>query len=88
MLLSSGDFWYQVNESGNDALRAEWFPIGVNLGPVTFKYLMDYSKTVGTVLENQQKSLEHQLRAYAPLYKGERLTLSTEGRFTIMQEKD
>ena len=89
MLLSSGDFWYQVNESGNDALRAEWFPIGVNLGPVTFKYLMDYSKTVGTVLENQQKSsLEHQLRAYAPLYKGERFSVNTEIRHTLHAEKD
>ena len=31
---------------------------------------------------------EHQIRAYATLYKGERLTLTTEGRFTISAEND
>ena len=89
MFLSNGDFWYQVNENGNDTLRAEWFPVGVNLGPVTFKYLMDYSKTVGTVQENKEKSsIEHQLRAYAPLYKGERFAVNTEIRHTLHQERD
>ena len=89
MFLSNGDFWYQVNENGNDALRAEWFPIGVKIGPVTLKYLADYSKTVGTIEKDKQKSsLEHQLRAYAPLYKGERFSVNTEIRHTLHVEKD
>ena len=89
MLLSSGDFWYQVNESGNDALRAEWFPIGVKIGPVTAKYLCDYTEIVGgRAAGEKESSVEHQLRLYAPLYKWDRLSLSTEARITLHSEED
>ena len=91
MFLSSGDFWYQVNEAEGtaDTLRAEWFPIGVKIGPVTAKYLCDYTEMVGgTVAGEQESSVEHQLRLYAPLYKGERLSLSTEARITLHAEND
>ena len=49
MFLSAGDFWYQVNDVAGtaDTLRAEWFPIGVKIGPVTAKYLIDYTKDTG-----------------------------------------
>ena len=36
----------------------------------------------------RENYIDHQLRAYATLYKGERLTLSTEGRFTLHSEED
>ena len=89
MFLSAGDFWYQFNDKGSDTLRAEWFPVGVNLGPVTFKYLIDYTKVTGTIEKNHmESSIEHQLRAYAPLYKGERFSVSTEIRHTLHAEKD
>lgn len=32
--------------------------------------------------------MEHQIRLYAPLYQGEKLGLSFEGRFTIAEEQD
>ena len=91
MFLSSGDFWYQVNDKNNDpdTLRAEWFPIGVKIGPVTAKYLCDYTEIVGGISgEEKKSSVEHQLRAYAPLYKGERFSVNTEIRHTLHAEKD
>ncbi|WP_177160464.1 hypothetical protein [uncultured Fusobacterium sp.] len=91
MFFSTGDFWYQVNEADKkaDTLRAEWFPIGVKIGPVTAKYLVDYTKMVGGISEGEQKSeVEHQLRITAPLYKWDRLSLSTEARITLHHEKE
>ena len=95
MFLSSGDFWYQVNENEDstkdnpDTLRAEWFPIGVKIGPVTAKYLIDYTKATGDRVNGElESSVEHQIRLYAPLYKWDKLSLSTEARFTIHAEED
>ena len=90
MFLSSGDFFYDsVNGDGHDTFHAEWFPVGVSLGPVQIKYYFEYVKNLGDIqLGKQEESFDHQIRVYAPLYKGERLTLSTEGRFTIMQDKE
>ena len=90
MFLSSGDFFYDSkNGEEHDSVHAEWFPIGVKLGAVQLKYYFEYNKNLGDIkLGNEEGSTEHQIRLYAPLYKGERLTLSTEGRFTIMQDKE
>ena len=95
MFLSSGDFWYQVNENEDstkdnpDTLRAEWFPLGVKIGPVTAKYLIDYTKMTGErVGQEQESSIEHQLRLYAPLYKWDKLSLSTEARITLHAENE
>ena len=91
MFLSAGDFWYQVNDVAGtaDTLRAEWFPIGVKIGPVTAKYLIDYTKDTGARAGIEEESyIEHQLRLYAPLYKWDRLSLSTEARITLHAEKD
>ena len=91
MFLSAGDFWYQVNDVAGDAdtLRAEWFPIGVKIGPVTAKYLIDYTKATGDRINGElESSVEHQLRLYAPLYKWDKLSLSTEARITLHSEED
>ena len=90
MLLSSGDFFYDsVNGNGHDTFHVEWFPVGVNLGPVQLKYYLEYVEDLSGREPGQRESyIDHQLRAYATLYKGERLTLSTEGRFTIVQDED
>ena len=90
MLLSSGDFFYDShNGQGHDEFHAEWFPIGVNLGPVTLKYYLEYVEDLGgRAPEERENYIDHQLRAYATLYKGERLTLSTEGRFSFVQDED
>ncbi|WP_300361597.1 hypothetical protein [Fusobacterium sp.] len=95
MFLSSGDFWYQFNDGTNDVLRAEWFPIGAKFGPVTVKYMLDYTKTLGDTsivednkLTKYEDSLAQQIRIYAPLYQSGKLTLSTEGRFNITEDKN
>ena len=93
MFLSSGDFWYQVNEAvkedNPDTLRAEWFPIGVKIGPVTAKYLIDYTEMVGGRVEGEQETyIEHQLRLYAPIYSWDKLSLSTEARITLHAEDE
>ncbi|MCF2611436.1 DUF2490 domain-containing protein [Fusobacterium perfoetens] len=85
MFLSSGDFFYDsVNGTDHDSFHAEWHPIGVSLGPVQVKYYFEYVKTLGDVQVGEvEEAFDHQIRLYAPLYKGERLTLSTEGRFSF-----
>ena len=90
MFLSSGDFFYDSkNGDARDAFHAEWHPIGVKLGAVQVKYYFEYVKNMGDVrVGENEETFEHQIRLYAPLYTGERLSLSTEGRFTIMQDKE
>ena len=91
MFLSSGDFWYQVNDVAGEAdtLRAEWFPVGVKFGPVTAKYFIDYTEHTGArVGDEVESSIEHQIRLYAPLYKWDKLSLSTEARITLKAESD
>jgi len=91
MFLSSGDVFYDFNDDKNtpDAFHAELFPIGVKLGPVTLKYYFEYVENLGEIgAGEQENSTEHQIRLYAPLYKGERLSLSTEGRFTLTADQE
>ena len=87
MLWSSGDVWYEsVNgtENSSDKFKSEFFPLGVQYGPVKVGYFINYNWTVGQVdAEEEENYFEHQIRAYATLYKGEKLTISTEGRFTL-----
>ena len=88
MFLSAGDFWYQFNNNNaEDNIEMEWFPIGVKIGPVTAKYLLNYVEFNNPV-DNKESYTEHQLRLYAPLYKWDRLSLSTEARITLHAEQD
>lgn len=85
MLWSSGDVWYESkNGLHDDQVKSEFFPIGVQYGPVKVGYFINYNWTVGDVNAGQEENyFEHQIRAYATLYKGEKLTVTTEGRFTL-----
>lgn len=89
MLWSAGDVWYQAenkadNGAKKDSLQFEVFPIGVQYGPVKVGYFLNYVENLGTIKETEKEDyIEHQIRAYATLYKGEKLTISTEGRFTL-----
>ncbi|NME36307.1 MULTISPECIES: hypothetical protein [Fusobacterium] len=91
MLWSAGDVWYEAhNGIGSDWLKAEVFPIGIKYGALKVGYYYQYytaiggDVTPGTVSEET----EHQIRAYAPLYQGEKLSLSTEARLTLAHDVD
>ena len=90
MFWSTGDFFYEAkNGDGHDTFHSEWTPLGIKLGSVKVGYYFEYVKDLGGREEGQREEFfEHQIRAYAPLYKGERLTLSTEGRFTIASDEE
>ena len=93
MFWSSGDVWYEATNGtpggATDWLKSEFFPIGVKYGAFKAGYFVNYNKSVGTDDANQANEyFEHQLRLYATLYKGERLTVTTEGRFTISAENE
>ena len=92
MLWSAGDIWYQAeNEKndGRDSLQFEVFPIGVQYGPVKLGYFVNYVKQMGDVKDTEKEDYwEHQVRAYATLYKGEKLTLTTQARVTFAAEEN
>lgn len=89
MLWSAGDFWYQFNDTTNDNLETEWFPIGVKFGALKVGYFINYVKTLGdtSLAGVKEDYIEHQIRAYAPLYTGEKLSLTTEARITISADE-
>lgn len=95
-LWSAGDFWYQSNnnEVGRpngtaDNYEMEWFPIGFQYGPFKAGYFVNGILYVGDNGEGQQNYyLEHQIRSYLSLYKGEKLSVNAEYRITLHHEND
>ena len=89
MLWSSGDFWYQFNNNNkDDRMEMEWFPLGVKVGALKVGYFVNYWKEATEVKDGVQEDyIDHQIRAYAPVYDGEKLDLSTELRVSIKDEK-
>lgn len=89
MLWGAADIWYESKTKSdaadaNDTLRGEVYPIGVQYKGVKLGWFIDYTKTLGGVGEGKlDEKFEHQLRFYAPLYKGEKLTVQTEIRHTL-----
>ena len=90
MLWSSGDFWYQFNNSGNDDdnFEMEWFPIGVKYGAFKVGYFLNYGEYFGDNGKGMESFTEHQIRAYADLYKTDKLTVFSELRVTLEKEQD
>ena len=91
MIWGSADVWYQANNASpakEDNIEMELFPIGINYNGIKVGYLIDYTKYINPSEEFQKSAIEHQIRAYAPLYKGEKLTLQTEIRHTLHNDKD
>ena len=95
MLWSNGDFWYQVNNNNaEDNIEFEWFPIGLKYGAFKVGYFINYGEWNNPVEDNadlhteKESFTEHQIRAYADLYKTEKLTVSTELRVTLEKEQD
>lgn len=84
VLWGAADIWYQANNKANDAWRGEIFPIGVKFGSVKIGWFIDWTQVMGRTGSGElENNFEHQIRAYATFYKGKKITLSTEGRFTL-----
>ena len=86
MLWGSADLWYE-SKSGtgnNDTWRGEIFPIGIQYNGIKLGWFVDAEIATGSVKKGErEENFEHQLRFYAPLYKGEKLTLTTQIRHTL-----
>ena len=97
---SSGDVWYESNNGkagATDNINSEFFPVGVKFGDLKLGYFINYKNNVGdiSVAKNadgevtggaQKDYIEHQLRAYYPLYAGEKFSLNFEGRFVLASD--
>ena len=95
MLWSAGDFWYQANnKNAEDNIELEWFPIGLKYGAFKVGYFLNYYEANNPVVDknsfdHEKESLtEHQIRAYADLYKTDKLTVFSELRVTLHREQD
>ncbi|WP_027128753.1 TonB-dependent receptor [Fusobacterium perfoetens] len=89
MLWSAGDVWYEsYNGNKTDWLKTEIFPIGLKYGVFKVGYFLNYNTLMGGAdVNDNDEYIEHQIRAYATLYKTDRLTLTAEGRFTISADE-
>ena len=91
MIWGSADVWYQANNASpakEDNYEMELYPFGINYNGIKVGYLLNYKKWINPNEEYQKSFIEHQIRAYAPLYKGEKLTVQTEIRHTLHADKD
>lgn len=88
------DAQYYSQSGDQDYARIEVMPLNVTFGPVKVGYYLDYKDYTGKGQLNEdngsklKNSLDHQLRAYAPLYDGDKLDLSLEYRLGLHNSKD
>ena len=93
MIWGSADVWYQANNGTSpakeDNYEMEIFPIGVQYNGMKLGWLVNYKEWLNPEdSKGQESQIEHQLRFYAPLYKGEKLTVQTEIRHTLHNDKE
>jgi hypothetical protein len=87
---SSGDVWYTSyngNEAKPDSINLEVYPLGFKYGVFKAGWFVNYVDYVGSGNELENKT-EHQIRAYANLYKTEKLSVDTEVRVTLDYNED
>ena len=87
------DLAYQSNNSMDntdreDSWYSEGMPVGVTVGPVTVGYYYEWDKYMNALPNGYESTLSHQLRVMAPLYTGEKLSLSAEYRWQFAQDED
>ncbi len=85
------DLAYQSNNSAadhEDSWYSEGMPVGVTVGPVTVGYYYEWDKYMNALPSGYESTLSHQLRVMAPLYTGEKLSLSAEYRWQFAQDVD
>ena len=92
LFYSFSEAWYEAaNSSDNhntaDSLNMEAQLLGVRYGRFAVSYYLGYYKFFGTQAQDATDyEVEHQVRLFADLYKGERFSLSTEVRVTIADD--
>ena len=91
MFYSFGESWYEAfnksNDSTPDSLNVETQLLGVKYGRFAASYYLGYYKMVGDTAQNEKDyEAEHQLRLFADLYQGEKLSVSTEARITLVDD--
>ena len=85
------DAGYQsINGSdANDRWYSEGMPVIVTVGPVSLGYYYEWDKAINAdTTETYEGTLTHQVRAWAPLYTGEKLSLGAEYRYQFAQDQD
>ena len=85
--------YYSQEGINQDYGRIEIMPFNVTFGPIKVGYYLDYKDYTGKgQVENNksilEKSADHQLRAYAPLYAGDKLSLDLEYRLGLHNSAD
>lgn len=79
----------QGDDKKPDSFRYEIFPVGVKYGDFKAAWFVEGHESVGSNKAGEEESyITHQLRFYAPVYKGEKLTMTTEYRLTLMEDQD
>lgn len=78
---------YNGNEAKPDSINLEVYPLGFKYGVFKAGWFVNYVDYVGSGNELENKT-EHQIRAYANLYKTEKLSVDTEVRVTLDYNED
>ncbi|STO31622.1 Uncharacterised protein [Fusobacterium necrogenes] len=84
------DVWYEsLQGRGTDAFRYEIFPIGVKFGDYKIAWYVEGIETTGTLKNDQVENyISNQLRFYAPIYTGEKISFTTEYRLSLNEDID
>ncbi len=79
--------YYSMSGDDQDYMRVEVMPLNVSFGPIKVGYFLDYKDYRGDGERNDtgllRRSYDHQLRAYAPLYADDKLSLNLEYRLGL-----
>ena len=85
---SAADIWFEsTNDSNNNKIKMELFPIGVKYNGFTAKWFVNYVRNIKSVESGEKSYYEHQIRVHAPIYSDDALSLGIDGRFTLAAGK-
>ena len=79
--------YFSMSEGKEDYIQVEVMPLNIKFGPIKAGYYLNYKDYRGDGQKDTtgllRRSYDHQLRAYAPLYNGDKLDLSLEYRLGL-----
>lgn len=83
MFSGSADIWYDFNDGAADGWKVESEIVKANLGPVAVAYYFDYADKVGSTPKKEDYEFNQQLRAYAPVYSNDKLSVNAFTRIGL-----